>query len=1064
MTVRLFSVLWLFIIINHDSKAQYHFTQNITINDGLPSNSIQCIFKDSRGYYWFGTEAGLCRFDGINYKVYTQQDGLAGNRIWSITEDTQGNLWIACYGKGISKFDGETFYNYSSKDGLVNDNVRKVRYSARNNGLLIGTEFGFSFYKDSVFTSFQDKSITKRDLMQVTDFLDCDTLIYIFTYYDSNQFLEFNPKTKVFRYLPKAHRYHYKSNKTTCSYITLKNDTIIGDLNWGLKIYTKDSIIVNDNVGQIFDIAEDKKGSLWLASWNDGTIAEMKTRGGIYRMNNYKADYYSDSLGVKSQECFCLYFDKNENILWMGTLDKGIYKFPVSGIDYTTASNLNHNKPFIHDLLKDSKGNIWISVGDKIIKRGREPASYSVSQLQTEYNNIVNQKYSFLIDPSGSFPKYQNLIEKDLYKFKNPYIQNNKILSAGSMYKPQEFKKLINMRITDLYRFFEDKSGNMWIQTNAGFFIIKNDSIFFMVDDPNVNNSYFVEQGNVISMLSQYNMTRYTIPDFEFINDIQLRRTATYSSFCNFIKDQDVFWIYNNTDGVFKYKSGKFTQFNNLRYKIDLSFTSLCKDKQNNLIAGTNSGTVYIMNFPDDSLNVLFSITEQNGIIGTDIRWILSDNNNRLWFATNKGLNMIDLNRLYNEGKKEISFFNEENGFFDKQSTKAILDSSGNILVMSEINLFRLNPDELIKNTDKINKLKIDNIEVNFHKYDWPEKTGINNWTGIPGTNLILPFNENTLTFYFHLLQFSGPSKAQYSYKLDGFQDNWTPFTPEMKAVFNNLRNGRFLLRIRGRLISSPARITEIEYPIRILPPWYRTWWFYCFTFLIVSILIFLFLRNRFRAIKRKSEIDRKISELKMEALKSQMNPHFIFNAFNSIQKYILQQDSRAALDYMSEFALLIRQTLDNSTKNQISLSDEIKYLTSYIDLEKRRVLNLGYVIEVASDIDPEDVFLPPMLIQPFVENAIIHGIRHLESKGNIFIKFKMNNGDSILICTVEDNGIGRAKANEINEVLNKTHKSQGTRNTFQRMELFGISSEIIDLFNEKEIPSGTKVELRIRL
>lgn len=1024
---KFYLILSLFLSVNYIASSQYHFTRNITLNDGLPSNSIQAIFKDSRGYYWIGTEAGLCRFDGISFKTFTQQDGLPGNRIWSITEDCEGNLWFACYGNGISKFDGRTFHNHSSKNGLVNDNVRKVEYSAKNKGLLIGTEFGFSFFKDSTFTSFQDKSITTRDLMQVTDFLDCDTVIYIFTYYDSQQFIEFKPATRTFKYLPKNHRYHFKSNKTTCSHITSKQDTIIGDFIHGVKIYKKDSIIMNNSLGQVFDITEDKERNLWIASWNDGNIGEMKARGGIYKLNNYKAEYFGDYLGINSHKCWCLYYDENENVLWVGTLDKGLYLYPMAGIEYTPASVLNPDKPLLRDILIDSKGKLWISIGDKIVKKDTLITTLNAKLFQNRYNNYVSKKYSFLNDP-------------------------------------REFNKLVNTRITDFYKFNEDIRGRLLINSNAGIFHLNSDSLYISHYELQEGISYFIEPDNVFSILAQYDLTRFSMPDFKPIENIRLRKSATYSSFCHYLKDQDVFWFYNNTDGIFKYQSGKLTKFNNLESRIDLSVSSLCKDRQNNLIAGTNSGNIYILNFQDDSIKVVYRITEQDGIAGTDIRWVLTDNNNCLWFGTNKGLNVLDLNRLYNEGKKEVLFFNEENGFFDKQSTKAILDASGNILVMSGSNLFRFNPDELIKSTYKVSKLKIENIEVNFNKYEWSAKTKVDKWTGIPETNLVLPYDRNTLTFYFHLLQFNDPSKAQYSYKLEGSQDNWTPFSPETKAVFTNLGDKKYTLRIRGKLISSPDLISEIEYSFQILPPWYRTWWFYCTIFLIVSSIIYFILRNRFRAIKRKSDIDRRISELKMEALKSQMNPHFIFNAFNSIQKYILQQDTKAALDYMSEFALLIRQTLDNSTKNLISLSDEKKYLTSYLSLEKRRIMNLTYSIVITPDIDQDEIFFPPMLLQPFVENSILHGIRHLEREGKIVIQFTLTHGDSCLICSIEDNGIGRKKANEINEARDRTHKSQGTQNTFQRLALLGIQAGTNDLYDNEGLATGTKVELKIQV
>ena len=217
------------------------------------------------------------------------------------------------------------------------------------------------------------------------------------------------------------------------------------------------------------------------------------------------------------------------------------------------------------------------------------------------------------------------------------------------------------------------------INSNAGIFYLNSDSLIINHFDLQDGISYFIEHGNIISIISQYDMIRLSLPDFKSIEDFRLRRSATYSSFCRYFKDHDIFWIYNNTDGIFKYQSGRLTRFKNLESKVDPSFSALTKDRNNNLIAGTNSG-IYIMNIDDDSVNVVSRITQQDGIIGTDIRWVLTDKNNHLWFATNKGLNMIDLDKLYSEGKKEVSFFNEENGFFDKQTTKAILDSSGNIL------------------------------------------------------------------------------------------------------------------------------------------------------------------------------------------------------------------------------------------------------------------------------------------------------------------------------------------------------------------------------------------------
>jgi hypothetical protein len=929
--------------------------------------------------------------------------------------------------------------------------------------MLIGTEFGFSFFKDSVFTSFQDTAISKSNFMQVTDFIDCDSVIYILTYYENPQFISFNPRTGVFSYLPKDHRYHYHSHQTTCSFISSGNDTIIGDHILGVKFFTKDSIICNDNVGQVFDIAEDNDKNLWMASWNDGNIGNNKSKGGIYKVRNYKAEFYSDKLGVNSQECWCLYFDEEENVLWIGTMDKGIYQYSMSGIEYTSASDINPEKPLIHDIFKDSKENLWISAGNRIFKRDSVMSAISLTVIQKTYRDFIKRKYSFYTDPSGSFEKYNMLIRRGIYKDTNPYILKGKILPPGSLYKPEELSRLVKTGITDYYNFYEDSSGNLLIKTNAGIsYLNSTKCIDLMAIDRGY--PYFIEQDSIILVITYYMLSRYSIPGIRELDRFLLRKNASFASICKELEDNDIHWIYNNTDGLFKYQSGKLTRFSDLGKKADLSFSALTKDYLNNLIAGTNTGFIYFINVRNDSANVISQIGPQDGITGTDIRWVLTDRQNRLWFATNKGLNMVDLPEFYNNGKREVSFFNEENGFIDKLSFKAILDSAGNIFVISENNLIKINPDELVKNSGETNRLIIDNLEINYIKSQWPSEFKTDNRTGLPEGGFRLPYNKNTLTFYYHLLQYAEPAKAQYSYKLDGIMKEWTPFSAEPKAVFSYINNGRYTLRIRGRLISSPGNITEIEYPFRIMPPWWKSWWFISLASLAGFSIIYLVLKVRIRAIKRESETERKISELKMGALKAQMNPHFIFNAFNSIQKYILLQDTKASLDYMSEFALLIRQTLDNSSRNTITLSEEIRYLKTYLGLEGRRILNLTYLVETDSAIDTEEIFLPPMLIQPFVENSILHGIRHLEREGNLVIRFEIPEGDSCLYCLVEDNGIGRAKSKEINNATRRGHKSHGSQNTFQRMALFGIQSETIDLLDENGLPSGTKVQIKIEI
>ena len=1038
--------------------SQNYYTININTDNGLPSNSVQDIFKDSRGYMWIGTEAGLCRYDGINFKIYTTLDGLPGNRIWSVAEDTLGNLWIACYGSGISRFDGKSFKNFSAVDGLINNNVRKIEFSKKHKGLMIGTEFGFSYYSDSKFISFVDSSATDRNLFQVTSFLDTDSLIYIMTYYDSKRFIGFNPETGTFKYLDSLHRFNYKTNYSTSSFITSKNDTIIGDYIWGIKTYSKNKILINDTVGQVFDIVEDRNNSLWVASWNNYNIPAKKAKGGIYRIKNSKTDYFNEKLGIKSQECFSLYYDINENLLWIGTMDEGIYIFPLTAIEYQNASDFNTGKPEFHDIFSDSMGNIWMSVGNQIFRNGK--GIIQSNSLTEEHRQIKKNKYSYLQDENGSFQKYDQLIKDGIYKYWNPYFSSGKVRNRKTLYYPEEYKRIINDSLTDFYNFYEDQSGSIWINSNCGMILIFDNKGKIAVQDWYNPALFFLESKNVLVTLGTYEAARYSLVDQRYISTIPVRKNTTFASFCKFLKDEDFFWIYNDTEGITKYKNGIITEFPNLTGKMEPAINCLGKDYQNNLIAGTNSGKIFILKHEGDSLQVLYKITNADGIAGTDIRWVMTDKNRHLWLATNKGLNKINLPLLYDFGKIEVSFFNEENGLSDKMTKEGITDRDGNLVFISDKKLFKLKPDEFDIGNIKSCPLVADGIDINFKPEAWPDNNESGNWNRLTPQKFKIPYNKNTLTFYYHLLQYSEPSKARYRFKLEGFQKDWTSYTSETKAVFTNLSDGNYTLNIDGILLSNPGQVAKLEINFKILPPWWRTWWFILVIISLFVTGIYLFFRYRIGLVKKESIINQKMASLKLEALKAQMNPHFIFNAFNSIQKYILNQDSKSALNYMSDFAALIRKTLDNSTKELVSLTDEISYLTSYIELEQRRIPNLSYKINLGNEIDTDEIYLPPMLIQPVVENAILHGIRHMDKEGIIIIRFCISADTGRLISTVEDNGIGRDLSRELYLSQGKTYSSIGSKIIQQRADLFGVTVKITDLKNNGT-SSGTIVEFR---
>ena len=209
---------------------------------------------------------------------------------------------------------------------------------------------------------------------------------------------------------------------------------------------------------------------------------------------------------------------------------------------------------------------------------------------------------------------------------------------------------------------------------------------------------------------------------------------------------------------------------------------------------------------------------------------------------------------------------------------------------------------------------------------------------------------------------------------------------------------------------------------------------------------------------------EKTLAEYKLDALRAQMNPHFIFNAITAIQHFILNNEKMAAIEYLDEFSTLIRKFLDHSRAEIISLSEEISLLISYINLEITRFSNkFGFVLNVSEEIDMDTVKIPPMLIQPFVENAIKYALMHKAEYGLLRIDVQLEKKD-LLKIVVEDDGIGRKKSAEINQWRPKTHKSFAIEATRERLEIwnekhgYAQNMEILDLYNDQGEAAGTRV------
>ncbi|NJN77671.1 MAG: histidine kinase [Saprospiraceae bacterium] len=329
-----------------------------------------------------------------------------------------------------------------------------------------------------------------------------------------------------------------------------------------------------------------------------------------------------------------------------------------------------------------------------------------------------------------------------------------------------------------------------------------------------------------------------------------------------------------------------------------------------------------------------------------------------------------------------------------------------------------------------------------------------------------LKYYENNILFQFQTALFRSRKLFYYEFRLKGLNENWqrtnatSPF-----AQYRSLPPGRYVFEVRA--VNEDGVQSEIKtYSFSIALPIWQRWWFVLLALCLFSAIIFWIVNRRIQNIKRQATLENELKTSQLTALKAQMNPHFLYNALNSIQDLILQKDIPNASRYLTKFSHLMRQILEASGHLGIPLRAEIQILNLYLELEKLRFGDdFQYEITLPERINLETTQVPSMIIQPFVENAVKHGLLH-KTKGikTLNINFELQD---LLICTITDNGIGREKSEKIKIRQGKTTTSFATSATQKRLEILNqthqqkIGLEIIDLIENREA-TGTKVVLRI--
>jgi len=507
-------------------------------------------------------------------------------------------------------------------------------------------------------------------------------------------------------------------------------------------------------------------------------------------------------------------------------------------------------------------------------------------------------------------------------------------------------------------------------------------------------------------------------------------------------EDDSILYL-GGLNGLWQYKDDNFRH---LGEKNDLLYYRVAdiSEYKEYIVLGTRGGGLILYNN-----DAVFQVTQKDGLLSNSINSI-QVKNNEIWLAQNKGVSKLTYHDVESE-LFDIKNLVKKDGLADNEVNDiAIVDSI--VYVGTNEGLSYFNYMNLTNNVFpppiKIKNIKINDNDTTVH------------------SSYKLNYNQNSLSISFVGLTYRQEDDIKYRYKMKGLKDDWS-FTNRNSKFYTTLSPGEYEFLVQAQNEDGIWSEKSAKVNFIIKPPFWKQWWFIGLLILVISGLIWWLFYFRLSMIRRRNELMQDINEYKQKILRQQMNPHFIFNTLNSIQYFLLDEDTTSSLNYLTKFAKMMRIVLDNSQQTFVSIEDEIRGLNLYLELEALRFEeSFDYEIKVDDDINTYEYKIPALILQPYVENSIRHGLLHKKNKG--FLKVHIQKNEDSLLCSIEDDGVGRKRAEEIKMSKGPMKESLGSKITEDRINVLNslysdeIDVQYVDLEDAEGNPTGTRVEITL--
>jgi ligand-binding sensor domain-containing protein len=991
--------------------------------------------QDKEGYIWLGTANGLYRYDGTEYKAYkndlNDSGSLPSNAVRLVLENSKGDLWV--FG-----------HKYVS---LLNRSTDKFEHFW--NEKEIGKYFpriGVNDKKGNIWLLFNGK---------ISKFNTISREWYVYSFDKSGA--ESQDKIYLF-FIDNVDNIWLGQNGLLYTGKLNKNSDNIS--------FRKIPVLSSVPLQKIHCIIQDESQNLWLGT-DKGLFCKRKNE------DSFSKEGINLNLKNIGSDVFGLSKDKDEN-LWINTIDT-IYVFESKSGEAKTLkienldkriSPLSNGKVIFHD----NTGIHWIDKGVSGIHKIRLTESNF-----TIIKNDPDNKNSLIEGPYFSI--YKDSKEKYWFGSRNGLCSYDEKTRVYQRYT-HDPKNPNSISANNIYGINEDKKGHLWIGTDyKGLNRLRSDNksfehFNFYPGSSEFKNSNFIIR-NVFTDSQKrtwfsrlFGVSLLNENSQEFINFELVKVPDPY------IDQFHIFDIVEDDEHNIWIGGGNrlFSISKNID-KIDTFIIKIITGSIFGMQFHKHSGYLYLASNKDGLIvfdikkkAVIKSYSEKNGLASSNTCCILEDDHKNLWLSTDKGISE------FNVKTETFKNFNSRHGVdLDICATGAKFKNSKGEMFFGGFKVVRFHPDSIKIETEvKHFPIRLTSLRsLGKNRYFDKALSDL--------SQLDLKTSNSYIEISFACLDYRFPDERKYKYKLEGFDKEWIAAGKRNIASYANLKVGSYVFRVQSTNADGIWNPKEFSVPLIIHAEniTQEPWFFPAIFFLLISgfiggLIYYISNRQKKRELYLQKERDSLINRVQvagLEALRSQMNPHFLYNVLNSVNSFISKNDRNTANKFLVDFGKLMRHILDNSGKHIHSIEEELEFLNLYLSFEYLRFSDIfNYEIKVDPAFESNKILVPTMLIQPLLENSIRHGLRPRKGGGmlNLLIEIKHD----VLQISIVDNGIGMKESAK--KTIDSNHRSCGRNNIKERIEILKniydkeIDFETSDLTDTGKKVTGTVVKITI--